>query len=136
MRNTLGMLLMSGTLLAGTVQATEAKGFKGVTLATGAFQDLNLFNHWFLTPSTGKSSHEHHMRNLWYAQLRTHGRSHLFVQDNTWEPGGSTGWHTPPGASLIIVTQGKVTAYDGDDPVWPTRVSNSGGHLLDTGGTT
>jgi len=135
MRNTLGMLLMSGTLLAGTVQATEAKGFKGVTLATGAFQDLNLFNHWFLTPSTGKSSHEHHMRNLWYAHLRTHGTSDLFVQDNTWEPGGSTGWHTHPGASLIIVTQGKVTAYDGDDPACTPRVYSVGDTLVDPGGS-
>ena len=38
------------------------------------------------------------------------------VQNNLWVPGGSTGWHTHPGHSLIIVTAVTVTAYDGDDP--------------------
>ena len=116
MRHTLGMLLLSGTLLAGTAQATEPKGFKGTTLASGGFEDLNLFNHWFLSPPPGRSSpQKNHLRNLWYAHLRTHGTSDLFVQDNTWEPGGSTGWHTHPGPSLIIVTEGTVTAYEGDE---------------------
>src|SRR6185295_7242990 len=101
MRNTLGMLLMSGTLLAGTVQATEAKGFKGVTLATLAFQALNLFTHWVLTRSTANTSHEPHMRILSHAHLRTHATSHPDDQDNTRKPAGSTDWRTPPDASVI-----------------------------------
>ena len=54
--------------------------------------------------------------------IRTHGSSDLYVQQNTWDPSAcngcipSTGWHTHPGPSLVIVTQGSVTAYDGDDP--------------------
>lgn len=133
MRNALGwMLLLSGTLLAGTAQATDPKGFKGVTLASGAFEDLNLWNHWFLSPPTGRSSH--HMHNLWYAHLRTHGTSDLYVQDNTWEAGGSTGWHTHPGASLIIVTQGTVTAYEGDDPSCTPHVYTVGDTFVDSGG--
>ena len=133
MRTTLGrMLLLTGTLLAGTGHATDPKGFKGVTLATGSFKDLNLWNHWFLTPPGGRS--EHHMRNLWYAHIRTHGTSDLFVQDNTWDPGGSTGWHTHPGASLIIVTQGTVTAYEGDDPKCTPHVYTVGDTFVDSGG--
>lgn len=131
MRNTLGwMLLLSGTLLAGTGHATDAKGFKGVTLASGSFEDLNLWNHWFLSPPTGRSSH--HMHNLWYAHLRTHGTSDLYVQDNTWDPGGSTGWHTHPGASLIIVTQGTVTAYEGDDQECTPHVYRVGDTFVDS----
>jgi len=133
MRNTLGwMLLLSGTLLAGPGHATDAKGFKGVTLASGPFEDLNLWNHWFLSPPTGRSSH--HMHNLWYAHLRTHGTSDLYVQDNTWDPGGSTGWHTHPGASLIIVTQGTVTAYEGDDRDCTPHVYRAGDTFVDSGG--
>jgi quercetin dioxygenase-like cupin family protein len=136
MRHTLKTLLLSGTLLAGTAQATDPKGFKGTTLASGGFQDLNLFNHWFLSPPPGRSSpHKHHLRNLWYAHLRTHGTSDLFVQDNTWEPGGSTGWHTHPGASLIIVTQGTVTAYEGDEENCTPHVYTVGDTLVDTGGS-
>ncbi|HZJ55289.1 MAG TPA: cupin domain-containing protein [Myxococcaceae bacterium] len=133
MRNTLGwMLLLSGTLLAGTAQATDAKGFKGVTLASGSFEDLNLWNHWFLSPPTGRA--DHRMHNLWYSHLRTHGTSDLYVQDNTWDPGGSTGWHTHPGASLIIVTQGTVTAYEGDDPACTPHVYTAGDTFVDSGG--
>lgn len=132
MRKTLGWILLSGTLLTGMAHATEPKGFKGVTLATGSFQDLNLWNHWFLSPPAGNS--EHWRRNLWYAHLRTHGTSDLFVQDNTWEPGGATGWHTHPGASLIIVTQGTVTAYEGDDPECTPHVYTVGDTFVDAGG--
>ena len=58
----------------------------------------------------------------WRETIKTHGLSDLYVQQNDWDPalcGGcipSTGWHTHPGPSLVIVTQGSVTAYDGDDP--------------------
>jgi hypothetical protein len=53
--------------------------------------------------------------------IETHENSDLYVQRNTWDPGAchcipTTGWHTHPGPSLVIVTQGTVTAYDGDDP--------------------
>jgi len=135
MRRTLGrMLLLTGALLAGTGHATDPKGFKGVTLASGPFEDLNLFNHWFLSPPPEGKREHHRPKNLWYAHLRTHGTSDLFVQDNTWDPGGSTGWHTHPGASLIIVTQGTVTAYDGDDPACTPHVYTVGDTLVDSGG--
>jgi quercetin dioxygenase-like cupin family protein len=75
------------------------------------------------------------MHNLWYAHIRTHGTSDLFVQDNTWDPGGSTGWHTHPGASLIIVTQGTVTAYEGDDPSCTPHVYEVGDTFVDSGGS-
>src|SRR5262245_11857484 len=31
-------------------------------------------------------------------------------------PGGSTGWHSHPGPAFIVVTQGTLTVYDGNDP--------------------
>ena len=133
MRSTLGwMLLLSATLLAGTAGATAAQGFRGVTLATGSFKDLHLWNHWFLSPPSAPSDHA--MRDLWYAHIRTHGTSDLFVQDNTWDAGGTTGWHTHPGASLIIVTKGTVTAYDGNDPKCTPHVYNVGDTFVDEGG--
>jgi hypothetical protein len=30
------------------------------------------------------------------------GASEVYVQNNVWAPGGSTGWHTHPGHSLIF----------------------------------
>lgn len=48
----------------------------------------------------------------WKSVQKTSGPSDLYVQSNVWKPGGSTGWHTHPGHSLIIVTEGAITAYE------------------------
>jgi hypothetical protein len=58
----------------------------------------------------------------WQEKIKTHGDSDLYVQQNTWDPSAcdnkcvpNSGWHTHPGPSFVIVTQGTVTVYDGDD---------------------
>ena len=58
----------------------------------------------------------------WSEKIQTKGESDLYVQQNTWQPGGTTGWHTHPGPSFIIVTQGSVTVYDSDDPACTPHV--------------
>jgi quercetin dioxygenase-like cupin family protein len=58
----------------------------------------------------------------------------LYVQSNVWEPGGTTGWHTHPGHSLIIVTAGTVTTYEGDDPRCKPHVYTTGMGFVDEGG--
>ena len=49
------------------------------------------------------------------------------------QPGGSTGWHTHPGHSLIIVTAGTITAYEGDDPECKPTVHTQGMGFVDAG---
>ena len=71
---------------------------------------------------------------FWQSKLQTKGLSDVYVQSNVWTPGGSTGWHTHPGPSLIIVTAGTVTAYDGDDPACTPTVYSQGMGLVDAGG--
>lgn len=99
---------LAGAFYAGTVLATSARGFTGTTLAKATYGDLY--------------SHVHTVPAHWDELMKTKGDSDLYVQQNTWDPstcGGcipTTGWHTHPGPSFIIVTQGTVTAYDGDDP--------------------
>jgi uncharacterized cupin superfamily protein len=75
----------------------------------------------------------------WQEWIRTKGLSDLYVQSNIWQPGGSTGWHTHPGPSLIIVTAGTLTVYEGGDrSCTPHRYSangtNGGNAFLDLGG--
>jgi hypothetical protein len=48
--------------------------------------------------------------------MTTKGESDVHVVSNSVAPGGSSGWHTHPGPSLITVKQGTATFYDGDDP--------------------
>ena len=105
-------LVVAGTALYGTkVLATPATvpGFSGTTLAKATYGEI--FSHVHTTPAR------------WQELIQTKGSSDLYVQQNTWDPATcqnkcipSTGWHTHPGPSFVIVTQGSVTAYDGDDP--------------------
>jgi hypothetical protein len=79
--------------------------------------------------------------NVWLSLQKTKGSSDVYVQSNVWQPknvaqpnGGSTGWHTHPGQSLIIVTAGTVTAYEGNDPTCTPTVYTQGMGFVDPGG--
>ena len=99
------------------VIATPGQNFSGATVAKGTFEDMNLQTHTI--PA------------FWDAQLRTKGLSDLYVQSNAWQPGGTTGWHTHPGLSLVIVTEGTVTAYEGEDPTCAPHVYTQGMSFVD-----
>jgi hypothetical protein len=81
-------------------------GFKATTLATGTFNEIDVFNQ-----SPQKELPAGSDSNMWLSLQKTKGPSDLYVQSNVWQPGGSTGWHTHPGHSLIIVTSGTLTEY-------------------------
>ena len=112
------------------VLATPASGFTATTLALGRFGDINVFNH-LVPPDFWKSRHN---RDVWLSLQKTTGSSDVYVQNNVWAPGGSTGWHTHPGHSLIIVTAGTVTAYDGHDRRCRPQVYTVGMGFVDPGG--
>ena len=115
--------------LAATVRATPASGFAGTTLAVGRFEEFSVFNK-LVPPHFWKSPHE---QEVWLSWQRTVGQSDMYVQSNVWQPGGTTGWHTHPGHSLIIVTEGAVTAYEGDDPACQPTVYTPGMGFVDPG---
>jgi len=50
----------------------------------------------------------------WLLITRVRGDSDLYITQNTFQPGGQSGWHTHPGPSLITVTEGTVTVYEDD----------------------
>jgi quercetin dioxygenase-like cupin family protein len=110
--------------------ATPASGFVGTTLALGRFGDINAFNS-LIPPDFWKSRHN---SDLWLSLQKTKGDSDVYVQSNVWQPGGYTGWHTHPGHSLIIVTAGAVTAYEGDDRRCRPNVYTAGMGFVDPGG--
>ena len=99
---------------AGTVLATPSQGFQGTTLARATYGDIY--------------SHVHTIPAAWDELIKTKGDSDLYVQQNTWDPATcngcipTTGWHTHPGPSFVIVTQGSITVYDGDDPTCTPHV--------------
>jgi hypothetical protein len=126
------LLVVAGlAAYAGNVLATPATvpGFSGTTLAKATFGEI--FSHVQTQDP-----------QFWNEVIKTEGASDLYVQQNTWDPsacGGcipSTGWHTHPGPSLVIVTQGTVTEYDGDDPTCTPHVysANGSNSFVDVGG--
>jgi quercetin dioxygenase-like cupin family protein len=106
--------------------ATAAQGFTTTTLAKASLGEINVYNHFFFQDSRQKP---------WQSWQRTEGESDLYVQSNVWQPGGTTGWHTHLGHSLIIVTAGTVTEYEGDDPNCTPHVYTAGMGFVDAGGS-
>ena len=121
--------IVATVLYTRTVRGTPASGFTGTTLAVGRFGEIDVFNY-FIPPNFNQES-----SNIWLSLQKTKGLSDLYVQSNVWQPGGSTGWHTHPGHSLIIVTEGTVTAYEGDDPDCKPSVYTPGMGFVDPGGS-
>jgi hypothetical protein len=126
----LGTVIAAASTYVGNVQATDAAGFRGTTLAVGRFGDIDVSNHQFFSDASGGR----HLKDLWLSFQKTKGPSDLYVQSNVWDPGGTTGWHTHPGHSLIIVTAGTVTAYEGNDPSCRPHVYTTGMGFVDEGG--
>ena len=115
----LGTVIVGVATYAGTLLATPGSGFTGTTLAAARFDEIDL--------------HTHTVPDFWQSKLQTKGLSDLYVQSNVWAPGGTTGWHTHPGPSLIIVTAGTVTAYEGEDPTCTPQVYSQGMGFIDVG---
>lgn len=123
-------IVVTAIFYAGNVWATAANGFVATTLAKGTLGAFEVFNHSIVPNSTGDDDDE----NVWLSMQRTKGSSDLYVQSNVWQPGGSTGWHSHPGHSLIIVTEGAVTNYESDDPECKPHVYTQGMSFVDSGG--
>jgi len=131
MRNMLKwVLVLVAALCAGGVRATPPSGFSGTTVAMGRFGDITVKLRAFMPENARQEDEE----SFWASIQKTRGDSDLYVQNNVWAPGGTTGWHSHPGHSLIIVTSGAVTAYEGDDPTCTPRVYTVGMGFVDPGG--
>ncbi len=112
----------------GRAFATTAVGYKTTLLAVGRFGEIDVFSSF--PPGLKTEGNE----QLWQSLQKTKGLSDVYVQSNVWAPGGSTGWHSHPGDSLIIVTAGVVTDYEGHDPDCKPHVYKTGMGFVDPGG--
>ena len=126
----LGAIIIGATIYVGTVEATPAAGFVGTTIAAGRFAEIDVDNHMLVPAPSDHGS----QKDVWLSLQKTKGPSDLYVQNNVWTPGGTTGWHTHPGHSLIIVTAGTVTAYEGNDSSCTPHVYTAGMGFVDEGG--
>jgi hypothetical protein len=93
-----------GGVFASSVLATPQAGLTTTTVAEAPLPPLRINSHYWPDPGTKPPA-------FWAAELRTYGISDVYVVDNKIAPGGTTGWHTHPGPSLILVVSGTVTNY-------------------------
>jgi quercetin dioxygenase-like cupin family protein len=110
-----------GALTATPAPATPTVGVTTTILGKSTFDQFHVTAH----------SHE---ADHWKALIKTHGRSDVYVVDNQFAPGATTGWHSHPGPSLILVVVGTVTDYMGDDPACTPHVYSAGTGFIDPGG--
>jgi quercetin dioxygenase-like cupin family protein len=124
-------ILVATLSYPGKVSATAATGFAATTLAKGTLSQFDVFNHAILPSATPGEAED---AKVWLSMQKTKGSSDLYIQNNVWQPGGSTGWHSHPGHSLIIVTAGTVTNYENSDPECKPHVYTTGMSFTDAGG--
>ena len=100
---TLLVAALGPAVYARNVLATPSSGVTTTILARSVFHQFELNGH-SVPPGT------------WEARMVTRGLTDAYVVDNKLAPGGTTGWHSHPGPSLILVVAGAVTNYDSSVP--------------------
>jgi quercetin dioxygenase-like cupin family protein len=123
-------IVVTALFYATPAMATDPVGFTSTTIAKGQFGDIDVFSK-FIQPGTAPDWTK---RNIWRSRQKTKGLSDGYVLNNVWAVGGSTGWHTHLSHTLIIVTAGAVTQYQGDDPTCTGTVYTAGMSFVDEGG--
>jgi quercetin dioxygenase-like cupin family protein len=106
-------------------RATSQVGVSSVTIAHGTFDEIDVFAKTDVNPENPT--------DYWKAMINTKGLTHLYVLQNTVAPGGSFGWHSHTGPSLIIVMSGVATEYEGNDPTCTPRLHPAGTTFVDPG---
>lgn len=76
-------------LIPGIVEATPATGYTATTIVSGPFGGIT---------SSGKliipdCRQDDRRAKAWLSQRQKASTLDLYVQNNVWQPGGSTGWH-------------------------------------------
>ncbi len=116
------VVVLGVAVYAGNVLATPSSGLTTTILAKSLFDPINVSSPLSLGAIR------------WNATIRTYGQSDVYVVDNKIAPGGTTGWHSHPGPSLILVVAGTVTNYMSDDPSCAPQTYAAGSGFIDPGG--
>jgi quercetin dioxygenase-like cupin family protein len=113
--------------IASAVQATPALDATSLTIVRGTFAGIDTTNRTDIAPGPET--------RFWQARMRMKGATDVYVVQNTVAAGGTLGWHTHPGPSLIFVKSGTATEYRSDDPSCTPHVYQAGQSSIVDGGS-
>jgi quercetin dioxygenase-like cupin family protein len=116
-------------LLAIGAAALAALAFGGIVLATPA----SLVTTTSIGSGTLSPVNFVVKTDDWMLGLRTKGDSNVIVTESVILPGGSFGWHSHPGPSLVVVKSGTLSFYTGDDPTCTATTYQAGDVFIDPG---
>jgi quercetin dioxygenase-like cupin family protein len=105
--------------------ATPPQLVTTTTFGVGRFDNIDATTKTDIDPGTATE--------FWQARINTKGASDLYVLQNTIKPGGTFGWHSHPGPSLVIIKAGVATFYKADDPTCSPVVVPAGSGFVDNG---
>jgi quercetin dioxygenase-like cupin family protein len=104
--------------IAATAQATPGAGVTSTVFAVGTFDEI----------------HAKTLSSDWQARIDAKGATDAYILENRIVPGGTFGWHSHPGPSIVVVESGALTLYRGDDPTCTPQVFEAGSGFVDDGG--
>ena len=123
---TLALAALAGTSFAARAVATDPRGVTSVTFGVARFDAIDTASKTDVNPGRPK--------DWWKARIRTNGATDVHMLQNTIAPGGTFGWHSHPGPSLVIIKSGTATFYMADDPTCAPHVVPAGSGFVDGGG--
>jgi hypothetical protein len=129
------LAIAASGVFAGAVLARSLAGPVATQLGKAVFQDINVDSHTQAVFGRYLDRASHAVpADFWQTLLQTHGLSDVYVVDNKFAAGSTSGWHSHPGPSLILVVSGTVTNYTSDDPTCTPHVYAAGSGFIDQGG--
>jgi quercetin dioxygenase-like cupin family protein len=120
----LALGVVAAAAYGGVALATAPAGVTTTVFGVGRFDHIDSKTKTDINPGR--------RHDFWKAAVKTKGASDVHVLQNTITPGGTLGWHSHPGPSLVIVKSGTATFYMGD-PGCPSHVVQAGSGFVDDG---
>ena len=119
--------VLSAIAVAGFVQASPGQGVTSNVFAVGQFESIDTKTLTDVNPDPDVTKY-------WQARITTKGPTDVHFIENKIAPGGTFGWHSHPGPSLVVVKTGALTLYKASDPDCAPTVVQAGSGFVDNGG--
>jgi len=117
--------VLGAAVYGGVALATGPSGVTTLPIGVARFDNIDVTTKTDVDPGAAT--------DFWQSRIDTKGASDLYVLQNTIVPGGTFGWHSHPGPSLVIVKSGTATFYMADDPTCSPHVVTAGSGFVDDG---